>query len=112
MQVYKEYDTGMAFPVFAQSNFLADVYVRALCRERVLEAAAKSGLPVRIFGEKYQESSIGEFSNVTVLPQMSYRDSLSAIAESAFVLNVMPWFKSGIHDRVLNACLLYTSRCV
>ena len=34
---------------------------------------------------------------------MSYRDSLSAIAESAFVLNVMPWFKSGIHDRVLNA---------
>ena len=24
-------------------------------------------------------------------------------AESAFVLNVMPWFKSGIHDRVLNA---------
>ena len=55
------------------------------------------------FGEKYQESSIGEFSNVTVLPQMSYRDSLSAIAESAFVLNVMPWFKSGIHDRVLNA---------
>ena len=54
MQVYKEYDTGMAFPVFAQSNFLADVYVRALYRERVLEAAAKSGLPVRIFGEKYQ----------------------------------------------------------
>ena len=103
MQVYKEYDTGMTFPVFAQSNFLADVYVRALYRERVLEAAAKSGLPVRIFGEKYQESSIGEFSNVTVLPQMSYRDSLSAIAESAFVLNVMPWFKSGIHDRVLNA---------
>ena len=46
---------------------------------------------------------MGEFSNVTVLPQMSYRDSLSAIAESAFVLNVMPWFKSGIHDRVLNA---------
>lgn len=61
MQVYKEYDTGMAFPVFAQSNFLADVYVRALYRERVLEAAAKSGLPVRIFGENIRRAALVNF---------------------------------------------------
>lgn len=105
MQVYQRKEESMEFPVFAQSNFLADIYVRAYFREKVLETLAKSGLPMKVCGEKYQQSKICSFKNVAVLPQVSYRESLTLIQQSAFVLNVMPWFKSGIHDRVLNAMI-------
>lgn len=103
MQVYERSKQSMNFPLFAQSNFLADIYVRAYFREKVLETAANAGLPITVCGEKYQESRFVDYKNVTVLQEVSYRESIELIAQSAFVLNVMPWFKAGIHDRVLHA---------
>lgn len=103
MQVYQRNEQPMDFPLFAQSNFLADIYVRAYFREKVLETAVRSGLPITVCGEKYQESRFADYKNVAVLQEVSYRESIELIAKSAFVLNVMPWFKAGIHDRVLNA---------
>ncbi|MBO5459413.1 MAG: glycosyltransferase family 1 protein [Lachnospira sp.] len=105
MQVYERENLPMEFRVFAQSNFLADIYIRAYFREKVLEAVAKSGQPLAVCGEKYNESSITEYSNVTIIPEVNYKESLELIARSEFVLNVMPWFKAGIHDRVLNSMI-------
>jgi hypothetical protein len=42
---------------------------------------------------------------VHIKNQVPYRESLSMFAKSKFVLNVMPWFKAGIHDRVFNAMI-------
>lgn len=105
MQVYERENLPMEFRVFAQNNFLADIYIRAYFREKVLGAAAKSGQLLAVCGEKYNESSIINYSNVTIIPQVNYKKSLELISSAEFVLNVMPWFKAGIHDRVLNSMI-------
>jgi spore maturation protein CgeB len=35
--------------------------------------------------------------------EVSFPVSLELIADSKILLNIMPWFKGGIHDRVLSA---------
>ena len=105
MQVYKNENSPMEFRIFSQSNFLADIYIRAYYREKVLETIASSGLPIAVCGEKYNESGITKYNNVTIIPEVNYKESLELIARSEFVLNVMPWFKAGIHDRVLNSMI-------
>lgn len=105
LNVYENQNMNMEFPVFAQSHFLADIYVRAYFREKILELVAQSGVSLTVCGEKYHESPIAGYENVQIKNQVPYRESLSMIARSKFVLNVMPWFKSGIHDRVFNAMI-------
>ena len=93
------------FHVYAQMMCLADVYVRAYFRDKVLNAFADTGINMTICGEKYDKSPIAAKPNVTILPQMNYVDSLAAMSDAKYVLNIMPWFKAGIHDRVVNAMI-------
>lgn len=99
---------GMAhisFAAAAQALCPADIYVRAWFREQILSRVVQTGLEVTVCGEKYEQSPAASYSNVHIEPPVSYRRGLEMIADSRFVLNVMPWFKSGIHDRVLNAMI-------
>lgn len=93
------------FAATAQAFFLADLYVRAWYREQILMSVARTGLEMTVCGEKYAESPLAGFSNVRIEEMVGYLESLEKMAETRFVLNIMPWFKSGIHDRVLNAMI-------
>jgi hypothetical protein len=93
------------FPVEAQMMFLADIYIRAYFREQLLKKVGETGCKIDIFGENYTGSGISQYHNVCVHPAVSYAESLALMGDSRFVLNMMPWFKSGIHDRVLNAMI-------
>lgn len=96
-------DKKTDFAGFAQSLCLADIYVRAWFREQILWQAAETGLALTVCGEKYEESPIAACKNVQILGQVDYKKGLEMMSDVRFVLNVMPWFKSGIHDRVVNA---------
>ena len=85
--------------------FMADIYMRAVTRQNVLEEFAKAGAELVICGEKYDESSLSQYENVKIIPQVSYIQSLYLMHNYRYVLNIMPLFKAGIHDRVVNSMI-------
>lgn len=91
--------------VLMQMYFLSDIYARACIRKKVIEAVVSSKVPVLLFGENFENSGMGEFKNVTIGKQLSYGDSIRIMRQSQYILNVMPLFKAGIHDRVVNAMI-------
>ena len=85
--------------------FMADIYMRAVTRQNVLEEFARAGAKLVICGEKYDESSLSQYENVKIIPQVSYVQSLYLMHNYRYVLNIMPLFKAGIHDRVINSMI-------
>ena len=85
--------------------FMADIYMRAVTRQNVLEEFARAGAKLVICGEKYDESSLSQYENVKIIPQVSYVQSLYLMHNYRYVLNIMPLFKAGIHDRVVNSMI-------
>lgn len=92
-------------PVIMQMYFLADIFARACIRKKVLFEIVKSHIPIMLFGENFDKSGLDDYSNVRLMGQMPYWKSLGMFSRSKYVLNIMPLFKSGIHDRVLNAMI-------
>ena len=91
--------------VYNTMFFMADIYIRAYIRENVLDEFAKSGVNLVVYGEKYNESHIAKYKNVKIMPQVSYIESILKMTNYKYVLNIMPNFKAGIHDRVVNAMI-------
>ncbi|GEM_PF-257290 len=96
-------DDMKAFRVTAQMSCFADLYVRAYRRQQVLQTFAQTGVPMVICGEQYDLSPMTRYSNVQILPQVSYMEGLDLMRQYRYVLNIMPGFQSGIHDRIVNA---------
>ena len=48
--------------------FMADIYMRAVTRQNVLEEFARAGAKLVICGEKYDESSLSQYKNVKIIP--------------------------------------------
>lgn len=102
------------FRLRVQSVCFADIYVRARLRQDVLNALVNAEIPLTIYGEKYTMAKFlsKTHTSAIVKEQISYVESVQRMQDYRFMLNVMPWFKSGIHDRIVNGmkqgCLCIT----
>jgi hypothetical protein len=95
---------GAAFPLFMQMNFLADTYVRAVYREQAVSLLLKEKIPAKIYGPGWEELAIKIGIDKNCFSgEISYKKSLEIQAEHGIVLNIMPWFKAGAHDRFFTA---------
>lgn len=94
-----------AMPLFVQSCFLADTYVRAHRRRTLVTAAGNAGLPLWLVGAGWDKLQLPADSPVSVHPGVSYTESFSLMADSRLTLNLMPEFKAGFHDRIFSAML-------
>ena len=108
-----------AIPKLLERLYLADVYLRAVIREEVILACLRKGINVDVYGFGWElflkklsltEPSLLQYINVK--GQVPYRDTPKLFSEYKFVLNHMPWFKDGLHDRVpmavMNGCVCFT----
>ena len=84
-------------PVFE----LIETYIRAYFRDKVVMEIAKSGIPFDIYGWKSEE--IGRYDNVTLKEPVDFEEMLEICRHTRFVLNVQPWSKDGVQERVFNA---------
>lgn len=84
-------------PVFE----LIETYIRAYFRDKVVMEIAKSGIPFDIYGWKSEE--IGRYDNVTLKEPVDFEKMLEICRHTRFVLNVQPWSKDGVQERVFNA---------
>lgn len=94
-----------AMPLFVQSCFLADTYVRACRRRELALAADRAGLPLRLVGSDWGKLPLSADTSVSVHPGVPYTKSFSLMAHSRLTLNLMPEFKAGFHDRIFAAML-------
>lgn len=81
----------------------ADIYARAVIRERCITQLAQTGLPMMLCGNEWEASPLAKLQNITIRPGVDYRQCIEMIASSQILLNILPGFLKGSHDRVFNA---------
>jgi len=104
------------FPLHLQAYFLADTYVRSYQREEVLSFLLKGKFPLTICGHGWEGASFYNSPYLTVKKSIPFFDTFALMADSKMVLNLMPNFKNGTHDRIfsamLNHCVTITDESV
>ena len=91
-----------------------DSIIRALHRQRVITAIADGGVKIDVFGDGWDvlRKKLVHPENLIVHGCVSYRQSVEIAAQAKISVNVMPWFKTGFHDRIatamLNGCVSVT----
>ncbi|MCQ2081500.1 MAG: glycosyltransferase [Lachnospiraceae bacterium] len=74
-------------------------------RLKVLEELAKSGVGIVIYGTDWMDTPLSKYENVEIHQSITPYECLEKMHDSKIVLNSMPWFKDGSHERVFNAML-------
>lgn len=91
----------------------ADEYLRNKKRHDVVEAVVRHGIKVDVFGtgwEKFQDGG----GCLRIHEPLGFHDVLLEMAESKIVLNTMPLFTDGSHERIFNSmgakCICFTDK--
>ncbi len=95
--------TEQEFTDRLNSYYIADKYLRAYYREKLIQTLLENEIDVTVYGYGWEAFESSHKEHLIIHNQVSFPVSLEVIAESKIVLNIMPWFKDGIHDRVLSA---------
>ena len=82
--------------------------LRSRARAEVIRTLANGDVKVNIYGEGWRYLDCKQ-ENLIIHDRIPFDETIPLIADSKMVLNVMPWFKSGVHDRVYSAML---NQCV
>lgn len=85
----------------------ADMYVRNYTKHIVIDTLINNEITVDIYGNGWDTFKCSEKSKkyINVCGCVDYLKSVEIMEEYKFVLNVMPFFKKGSHDRIFNAML-------
>lgn len=74
-------------------------------RRKILESVAKAGINLTIVGSGWDKEEFIKLSNVHYKGLVSPEDVLDMMNDSKIILNSMPWFKDGGHERIFNGML-------
>lgn len=80
-----------------------DFYVRIYARNKVIRALLNAGITVTVCGRNWSEfpENETERAHLQILgEELPYEEAIEVMADSKVVLNVMPWFKDGSHERI------------
>ncbi len=81
-----------------------DGMLRSHARAEVIRTLADGGIKVHIYGEGWRFLDCKQ-ENLIIHDRIPFDETIPLIADAKIVLNVMPWFKAGVHDRVYSAML-------
>ncbi len=81
-----------------------DGMLRSRARAEVIRTLANADVKVHIYGEGWQYLDCKQ-ENLVLHDRIPFDETIPLTADARIVLNVMPWFKSGVHDRVYSAML-------
>lgn len=97
--------TDSEFKKYMDLTVYADSYIRALYRKLVVLALVKNGVKVSVFGAGWNKFDNSNPANLKIGGSVDADTCKELMANSKIVLNVMPWFKRGSHERVFDAML-------
>ncbi|MBD5545736.1 MAG: glycosyltransferase family 4 protein [Lachnospiraceae bacterium] len=93
----------------------AEFYLRGYYRKRIIRLLVNSGIKLHVAGAGWEKLYTVLPDNLIIEGEMDIWKTADLTANSKILLNIMPWFKEGIHDRILTAmhnetiCLTDTS---
>lgn len=101
---------GIRLPDEELRQFIAScVYIERVVssyyREKIVSSVAKAGISLTLYGEGWSDCDWIRLPNVHYGGRISPIEVLEKMEDSKIVLNSMPWFKDGSHERVFNAML-------
>lgn len=82
-----------------------DLYAVSYYREKTVEAVAKSGAKLALYGAGWENCSWITLPNVSYGGKIPADDVVVKMRDAKMVLSTMTWFKDGTHDRVFNGML-------
>lgn len=94
------------FRQFMHYYHIADTAAAAWARDMVVRTILNAGIRLSVCGHgwnslKRYDNTV--YDNLEIIPEVSYHRSVDMAYDAKILLNVMPWFKDGIHDRILTA---------
>lgn len=90
---------------FISSCATLDNIVSSYYREKVVSSVAKAGIPLELYGNGWEVFDWVKLPNVHYGGCVSPEEILLMMEDSKIILNSMPWFRDGSHDRVFNAMM-------
>lgn len=82
-----------------------DVYAFSYYREKSVRLLVQNGIPVTLYGPGWENCDWITNPNVNYHTQVSPEEILSLMGKAKIVLNSMPNFKDGSHERIFNGML-------
>ncbi len=98
-----------AVKTLLNGSVYADWAIRQYQRGQVVKILAESGVPLYLLGRGWENHPSIHCKNVHRLDdRIAYAKTLPVMADAKINLNVMPWFKNGSHDRIVNTLLQHS----
>lgn len=118
-EAISHYGDDKNLPRLLKNNYLIDMYLRACLREELLAQLLRQEIHVTLYGhnwndfmEKCGESIPDAKKYFHIMNEVPYASLPDVYADSKIALNQLPWFKSGMHDRIplalMNGCVCIT----
>ncbi len=83
----------------------AEFYLRGYYREKIITGLINHGLNVHVVGEGWERLYCQAPENLKVHSGVGFSEIARMTANAKVSLNVMPWFKDGMHDRIVSALM-------
>ena len=83
----------------------ANLFMRTYVREQVLQQLMRTDLSFHIFGNGWKERMATANPGMSFHPGVPFGGTGEIFDHAKIVLNIMPWFKNGTHDRIASAML-------
>lgn len=74
-------------------------------REQIVGSVARAGISLELYGDGWSGCDWVSLPNVHYGGRVAPEEILGMMENSKIVLNTLPWFKDGSHERVFNAML-------
>lgn len=88
-----------------QEHRLIDVNACALCRAQIIEILIQSGIPVTVYGSRWEYTHLLENPNFIYKGNCSVEEGILLMEDSKIVLNQLANFKDGASERIFEAML-------
>lgn len=84
-----------------------DMNVNAYFRKAMIVTLVNAGIDVQVYGNGWDIPELEGQPHFHFCGLISQTECIRKMQESKIVLNSMPWFKDGAHDRIFNAMLCH-----
>ncbi len=118
-QEQKEIENNL--PSMLHTQYFFDMYIRCILREEMLIQLLKFGIDVDVYGHnwelfiEYAKLVVPDGGKIHYHGEVFYDRLPEIYADSQIVLNILPWFKDGMHDRIPmgmnNGCVTVSDSC-
>ena len=90
---------------FISSCVYIERVVSSYFRERAVSAVARAGISLELYGDGWSDCDFIRLPNVHYGGRIAPEEVLRKMEDAKIVLNTMPWFRDGSHERVFNGML-------